>query len=208
MIEKPVCVEYITNKDDFIELTISYTLKEPKKVLKPTYKQVFSNILKVFECLAGINVLAFSDQHVFTIIGNHIKERFLKHIIDNCLMEAVPETIDDYDNSTLLDDVHSFEQKLADVFFIDPSVDNELTEFMKKLPTYFHNCFNKKVVESAREIMRKDLQDMIIVAENNTPEEVSKNPFLLPQCMVSKHVLVSNSYFIFYLLIEIYYFLM
>lgn len=194
MIEKPVCVEYITNNDDYTELTISYALKEAKKVLRPSYKQVFANTLKVFECLAGINVLVFLDQHVFTIIGNHIKERFLKHIIDDCLMDAVPETIDDYDNSTLLDDIHSFEQKLADIFFIDPSTDNELTDFMKKLPSYFHNRFNKKVVESAREIMQKDLQDMVIVAENNTLEEVSKNPFLLPQCMISKHVLVSNKF--------------
>lgn len=194
MIIKPVCVENLINKDDTIELNISYSLKEAKKSLRPSYKQVFANILQVFECLATINVLVFVDQHVFTIIGNHIKEPLLKYIIDDCLMDAVPETIDEYDGSTLLDDVLSFEQKLADIYLIDPAVDKELSDFMQKLPTYFHNRFNKKVLESAREIMQKDLQDMVMVAENNNPEEVAKNPFLLPQCMVSKSVLVCKGH--------------
>lgn len=188
---KPVCVENAINKDDYIELNISYAMKETKRPLRPLYKQVLANILQVFECLSGINVLVYEDQHVFTIIGNNIKERLLKYIIYECLMDAIPETIDEYQNSTLLEDVLSFEQKLADIFFIDPSLDKELAEFMQKLPTYFYNRFNKKVLESAREIMQKDLQDMVIVAENNTPEEVAKNPFLLPQCMISKSVLVS-----------------
>lgn len=195
MIVKPVCVENPITKDDTIELNISYSLKKTKKSLRPSYKEVFANILQVFECLASINVLVFEDQHVFTIIGNNIKEILLKCIIDECLMDAIPETIDEYDNSTLLDDVLSFEQKLADIFLIDPAIDKELRDFMQKLPTYFYNRFNKKVLESAREIMQKDLQDMVMVAENNTPREVANNPFLMAQCMVSKSIFVSKIIF-------------
>lgn len=78
---------------------------------------------------------------------------------------------------------------------IDPETDRALSEFTQKFNTYFRQRFSKKVLESAREMMQKDLQDMATIAEGNTAEEVAKNPFLFPQCMISKSTLV-RFYFI------------
>lgn len=191
MITKPVSVEYSTDNPEYVQLNISYSLKELSKSLRPSYKQVFAHIKSLLDCLANINVNVSSDQHVFTIIGSHIKKRLLKLIVDECLMHAVPETMNEYHASTLVDDVLRFEQVLADTFFIDPDTDRALSEFTLKFDTLFRNGLSKKVFENARKIMQKDLQDMVTVAKGNSPEEVAKNPFLFPQCMISKSTMVS-----------------
>lgn len=195
MVTKPVSVEYSTDNAEYSQLNISYSLKELGKSLRPSYKQVFMHIKLLLDCLSNINVNVSADQHVFTIIGSYIKERLLKLIVNECLMYAVPETMDDYQESTLVDDVMRFEQMLADVFFIDPEKDRELSDFTQKFDTYFRQRFSKKVLESAREIMQKDLQDMATIAEGNTAEEVAKNPFLFPQCMISRSTLVCVWYY-------------
>ncbi|XP_037828531.1 centromere/kinetochore protein zw10 [Lucilia sericata] len=189
MVTKPVSVEYSTDNAEYYQLNISYSLKELGRSLRPSYKQVFMHIKSLLDCLSNINVNLSGNQHVFTIIGSHIKERLLKLIVNECLIHAVPETMDDYQESTLVDDVLRFEQTLADSFFIDPETDCALSEFTQKFDTYFRQRFNRKVLESAREIMQKDLQDMATIAEGNSAEEVAKNPFLFPQCMISKSTL-------------------
>lgn len=191
MITKPVSVEYLTENENYSQLNISYSLKELGKSLRPSYNQVFKHVKLLLDCLNNINVNVSSDQHVFTIIGSHIKENLLKLIVNECLMNAVPETMDEYQESTLVDDVLRFEQTLGDCFLIDPEKDRALSEFTIKFDTLFRQRFSKKVLESAREVMQKDLQDMVTIAEGNTAEEVAKNPFLFPQCTISKSTLVS-----------------
>ncbi|KAM7350956.1 zeste-white 10 kinetochore protein [Cochliomyia hominivorax] len=189
IITKPVSVEYTTDNPEYSQLNISYSLKELGKSLRPSYKHVFMHIKSLLDCLSNINVNVSAEQHVFTIIGSHIKERLLKLIVNECLMYAVPETMDDYQESTLVEDILRFEQTMADAFLIDPESDRDLSDFTHKFDTYFRQRFSKKVLESAREIMQKDLQDMATIAEGNTAEEVAKNPFLFPQCMISRSTL-------------------
>uniref|UniRef100_A0A1A9ZSF9 Centromere/kinetochore protein zw10 n=1 Tax=Glossina pallidipes TaxID=7398 RepID=A0A1A9ZSF9_GLOPL len=189
MVVKPVSVELLNDNEEYSQLNISYSLKQLTKGLKPSYKEVFANINLLLDCLANINVNVYGEQHVFTIIGSQIKDRLLKLIVDECLMDSVPATMDEYHESTLVQDVLRFEQTLVDNFFVHPEIDCTLTNFTKKFEQLFRNRFNKKVLETAREIMHKDLQDMTIVGENNTAEEVAKNPFLFPQCMISKSTL-------------------
>uniref|UniRef100_A0A1A9WTX0 Centromere/kinetochore protein zw10 n=1 Tax=Glossina brevipalpis TaxID=37001 RepID=A0A1A9WTX0_9MUSC len=189
MIMKPVSVELLNDNEEYSQLNISYSLKESTKSLKPSYKQVFANINLLFDCLSNINVNVFAEQHVYTIIGSHIKDRFLKLLIDECLMDSVPETMDEYYESTLVQDVLNFEQILIDNFLIHSEKDAKLNDFTTKFEQLFRNRFNRKILETAREIMHKDLHDMTLVAEGNTAEDVEKNPFLFPQCMISKNTL-------------------
>ncbi|KAL9898168.1 zeste-white 10 kinetochore protein isoform 1-T1 [Glossina fuscipes fuscipes] len=186
MVVKPVSVELLNDNEEYTQLNISYSLKELLKSLKPSYKEVFANIQMLLDCLTNINVNVFAEQHVFTIIGGQIKDRLLKLIVDECLMDSIPATMDEYHKSTLVQDVLRFEQTLVDNFFIHAEMDCTLTNFTKKFEQLFRNRFNKKVLETAREIMHKDLQDMTVVAEGITAEDVVKNPFLFPQCMISK----------------------
>ncbi|KAI9576477.1 hypothetical protein GQX74_009534 [Glossina fuscipes] len=86
------------------------------------------------------------------------------------LLDSLQATMDEYHKSTLVQDVLRFEQTLVDNFFIHPEIDCTLTNFTKKFEQLFRNRLNKKVLETTREIMHKNLQDMTIVA----PSYVSK----------------------------------
>lgn len=191
MVTKPVSVEYSAEKDGYLEINISYSIKNVSKSLLPSYKQVFAHVKTFFDCLANINVNVSPHQHVFGIIGNHIKDKFLKVLVHECLMYAVPETMDEYKDSTLLEDVEQFENVLAGIYFINPEKDKALSEFATDYDSLFQQRFSTKVLESASLIMHKDLQDMVLISEGNTEEELKKNHFLFPQCMVSKSTLVS-----------------
>ncbi|XP_011189670.1 centromere/kinetochore protein zw10 [Zeugodacus cucurbitae] len=189
IILKPVSLEYSEENPNHVQLTLSYSLKEMSKSLRPSYTKVFENIKFVLDCLANINVSVSSDQQVFSIIGDHIKQRLLNLLVDECLMHAIPKNMSEYEESTLVEDVIQFEHFLADVFLINAETERTLSDFAERFEAYFREEFNNKLLESAIDIMRKDLQDMALIAENNSAEEVSKNPFLFPCCMVSKSTL-------------------
>ncbi|XP_054744174.1 centromere/kinetochore protein zw10-like [Anastrepha obliqua] len=189
LILKPATLEYIEDNHDHVQLTLSYPLKEMGKSLRPSYKKVFENIKFVLHCLANINVSISNDQQVFSIIGDHIKQRLLSLLVEECLMHAIPKTISEFEESTLVEDVIQFEHFLADAFLINAETDGALSDFTEKFETHFREQFNNKLLDSAMDIIHKDLQDMALIAEKNTAEDIAKNPFLFPCCMVSKSTL-------------------
>ncbi|KAH8329970.1 hypothetical protein KR067_011957 [Drosophila pandora] len=194
LIRRPVMAEFneTAEGDTFIHLSLSYSTKEPNSSqLRPSYKQVLANFQLLLQTLGGINCSVSSDQHVFTIIGERVKDKMLELLVEECLVPAVPETMEEYQSSTLCEDVANFEQLLADTFLINPEVDRALGEFVKQYETYFRNKLFKRVLETAREIIQRDLQDMVLVAPNNLASEVAGDPFLFPRCMVSKSAQVS-----------------
>ncbi|XP_067636373.1 centromere/kinetochore protein zw10 [Eurosta solidaginis] len=189
IILKPVSLDYNEDNPDHVQLTLSYSLKEMSKSLRPSYKQVFENIKLLLHCLANINVSVSNEQQVFSIIGDHIKQRLLYLLVEECLMHSIPKNMNEYEESTLVEDVIQFEHFLADVFLINTDTDHALSDFAEKFETYFREQFSNKLLESATDIMHKDLQDMTLIAEKNSAEDVAKNPFLFPCCMVSKSTL-------------------
>ncbi|XP_030567935.1 centromere/kinetochore protein zw10 [Drosophila novamexicana] len=190
LIQKPVSVEYndMAKDGSHIQLTLSYSIKEQETspLLRPNYKDVFEHFRLLLQTLASINVSLNGTQHVFSIIGDHVKDRMLRLLVDECLIPAVPETMDEYNNSTLCVDVAQFEQQLADTFLINPEQDTALSEFTKQFDTYYRNRLSARVLATAREIIQRDLQDMTLVAPNNLSSNVASDPFLFPRCMISK----------------------
>lgn len=196
VIVKPVSIEIGEDNSEYKQLTLSYSLKPLSGSLRPSYKQVFENINLLFDCLSNMNVSISETQHVFTILGEYIKQRFLKLLVDECLMHSIPETMDEFQESTLVKDVLQFEQLLADTFLINLETDNDLTKFTEKFEVYFKNSFCKKILETAKDIMHRDMQDMTVIAEKSAPEDVANNPFMFPRCMVSKSTLVRSRFYL------------
>ncbi|KAH8289332.1 hypothetical protein KR054_003867, partial [Drosophila jambulina] len=193
LILRPVMVQFSEGTEapegpGYDELSLSYSTKESGATtqLRPNYKDVLKHFHLLFQTLGGINVSVSSEQHVFGIIGEHIKDRMLKLLVEECLKPAVPETMEEYQSSTLCEDVTNFEQFLADFNFINPSQDRDLSLFVENYQTFYRNRLFRRVLETAREIIQRDLQDMILVAPNNGPSEVTANPLLFPRCMISK----------------------
>lgn len=198
LILKPVSVEYNENAKDgsLMELTLSYSIKDAEtssQLLRPNYTEVFENFRLLFQLLGSINCSLNGTQHVFTIIGDHIKDRMLQLLVDECLIPAVPESMDEYMSSSLCKDVDEFEHYLADTFLINPEHDTTLSKFIKLYDTYFRNRLTVRVLTAASEIIHRDLQDMCLVAPNNLPTNVDSDPFLFPRCMISKSAQVCHS---------------
>ncbi|KAM8720970.1 hypothetical protein ACLKA7_006931 [Drosophila subpalustris] len=193
LIQKPVSVSYNENAKDgtHIELTLSYSIKdqETSQLLRPNYADVFTNLRQLLQTLSSINCSVNDEQHVFSIIGDHIKDRMLDLLVEECLIPAVPETMEEYQRSTLCHDVTQFEHFLADTFLINPDQDLALGKFTNLFDTYYRNRLSARVLATAREIMQRDLQDMELVAASNLPANVASNPFLFPRCMISKSTL-------------------
>ncbi|XP_016994835.2 centromere/kinetochore protein zw10 [Drosophila takahashii] len=191
LILRPVMAEYSEEDADsgsHVRLSLSYATGKPSsEQLRPNYKQVLENFRLLLQTLAGINSsVSSSGQHVFSIIGDHVKDKMLQLLVDECLIPAVPETMEEYQSATLCEDVTQFEQLLADCFLINPEHDRALGRFVEQYDTYYRNRLFRRVLETAREIIQRDLQDMVLVAANNGPTEVASDPFLFPRCMISK----------------------
>ncbi|KAH8420066.1 hypothetical protein KR009_005471 [Drosophila setifemur] len=189
LILRPVMAQFseAAGSDSFSQLSLSYSTKEPGSAqLRPSYKQVLEHFRLLLQTLAGINCNVSGDQHVFTIIGEHVKDRMLQLLVEECLIPAVPETMEEYQSSTLCEDVTNFEHLLADAFLINPEEDRALGQFVEQYETYYRNRLFARVLETAREIIQRDLQDMVLVAPNNLASDVAGDPFLFPRCMISK----------------------
>ncbi|ALC49601.1 mit-1-15 [Drosophila busckii] len=188
LIQRPMSVEYDEHAkhDSYIELKLSYSTKETETatLLHPNYQEVFKHFRQLLKTLQNINVCPHGEQYVFSIIGDHIKQRTLQLLVNECLMLAVPETMEEYQSSTLCTDVAQFEQQLADTYLINPEQDTALSEFVTNYHTYFRNRLAKRVLATAREIIQRDLQDMVQLAASDSAELV---PF--PRCMISKSAL-------------------
>ncbi|XP_013112183.1 centromere/kinetochore protein zw10 [Stomoxys calcitrans] len=188
IITTPVSVEYFTQNEEFNQMSISYSIKTHCS-LKPSYKTVLSHIVTLFDCLAAINVQVSESKYVFGIIGNHIKEKCLNILVEKCLMHAIPETMDEYDRSTVVSDIKKFEHELSNIFFMDPSKDKALSNFVSNYDTLFRRQFSTTVLENVRSIVQRDLQDMTEITEQNITNILKSNYFQFPQCMVSKSTL-------------------
>ncbi|XP_017048306.1 centromere/kinetochore protein zw10 [Drosophila ficusphila] len=189
LILRPVMVEYSEDADGgaYVRLSLSYATKETSSAqLRPNYKQVLEHFRLLLQTLSGINSSVSSEQHVFSIIGDHVKDKMLQLLVDECLIPAVPETMEEYQSSTLCEDVAQFEQLLVDSFLINADHDRALVQFVEQYETYYRNRLSRRVLEMAREIIQRDLQDMVLVAPNNLSTEVANDPFLFPRCMISK----------------------
>ncbi|XP_016939338.2 centromere/kinetochore protein zw10 [Drosophila suzukii] len=189
LILQPVMAEYSEDADggSYIRLSLSYATNKPSSAqLRPSYKQVLENFRLLLQTLSGINSSVSNGQHVFSIIGDHVKDKMLQLLVNECLIPAVPETMEEYQSSTLCEDVTQFEQLLADSFIINPEQDRALGQFVEQYDTFYRNRLFRRVLETAREIIQRDLQDMVLVAPNNGSTEVASDPFLFPRCMISK----------------------
>uniref|UniRef100_A0A1I8NKD7 Centromere/kinetochore Zw10 n=1 Tax=Musca domestica TaxID=7370 RepID=A0A1I8NKD7_MUSDO len=189
IITKPVNVSFSDDSEDYQKFQLSYSVNNNSGGSKSDYKQVFENIKLLFHCMDNLNISVSEEQHVFSVIGEHISQRFLQLLIDECLMDAIPDTLDNESKPSIIEDILQFEKYLAELFFINRDVSNQLSKFTHNFNTLYQNRVFRRIMETGRELMQKDLQDITVMAEKNTPEDVANNPFLFPRCMVSKSVL-------------------
>lgn len=187
IITKPIsmeCDEKIID-NGFHQLSISYGLNELANNLKPNYKLIFQHLKTVFNCLGHMNITITNSLCVFKIFANNFKEKFLNILINDCLIYSIPDTMDEMNASTMVKDVVELNEYLTNMLFLNET-DMELLNYAEKISILFKNRFCMNILDSSIEIMRKDLHDMMLVAELDLITSSTTNPCAFPRCMISK----------------------
>lgn len=189
-ITKPVSLDFNESADDFVVLTLSFSLKPLADDLRPNYKIVLQNLEIVIKCLGYMNIEISNSVCVFSIFSDYIKEQFLNLLKHNCLVHSIPNTMDEMNDSTMVEDLLTFNAFLCDMLFLNETRDTELQEFANQIEILFKKRFCLNILDSAVVIMHKGLHDMVLISDSeNSSDPNSPNTF--PKCMISKSTLVS-----------------
>lgn len=185
IITKPVSLQITdAQTEEFSTLTLSFSTKNMISSnslnLRPDYKIVFKQLVQVLSCVRRLNVTLLDRKCIFNIFAEQIGEKFIKLIINECLTYAIPDTINDMQASTIIEDVKEFDNFLQSFHFRkNDENDIKLIEFSERIDIIFKKRFCLSILKSAIELMHKDLHDMQCV------EEV-KSGAAFPRCMVSR----------------------
>lgn len=182
---RPVSLEY--NSDPyFVELKLSFSVKDKSaEDLKPSYPVVFRHLKTVLNALHEIQI--------FNVFGEYMQDCFLAILVDDCLMDAVPETMDEMRETSLVEDVLALHEYLVEIQFY--AADRpELVAFSQKVEALFRIRFCTGVINVAVNIMHLDLSDIVLMApsgdatssDDPTIEDQTTNLTTFPRCMVSK----------------------
>lgn len=180
---KPVLLICNENDGDFMSLQLSYQLKSSEE-LRPNYKKIFQLMMETFYCLGQMNIIISDRQCIFSIIAKHTKAKICRLLIDNCLQNDIPDTIDEMNESNIVQAVHEFNKFLNDMLFLDDENDYILDEYASKIELLFQKKFCANIVSNAFEIMKKDLHDMVLVEDRDSDFSCGSDMFA--SCMVSK----------------------
>ncbi|XP_058820623.1 centromere/kinetochore protein zw10 [Topomyia yanbarensis] len=183
IISRPVSLSCNENDGDFVTLQLSYQLKSSEE-LRPNYKTIFQLLMETFYCLGHMNIVISERQCIFSIIAKYTKGKICRLLIDNCLQNDIPDTIDEMKDSTIVDAVKEFNKFLNDMLFLDGENDNVLDEYASKIGLLFQKKFCAHIVNSALDIMKKDLHDMVLVEERES--HFSSGSDMFASCMISK----------------------
>lgn len=189
LITKPVSINIDDESDpNFFIFNLSYSLKDLGPNLRPNYLMVLKNVETLISWLDHMNIYITENVNVFLKLSEYIKKQLISLIMNECFEYAVPETIDEMENSTLMEDITKFNSFLVEEQIISES-DLELSNYANNMWNFFQVKFCKNIFESAVEIMHKDLHEMSLVEEKTSSESSSNVPHTFPKCMVSRTTL-------------------
>ncbi|XP_058455605.1 centromere/kinetochore protein zw10 isoform X2 [Malaya genurostris] len=183
IITRPVSLSYNENDGDFVTLQLSYQLKSGNE-LRPNYKTIFKLIMETFFCLGHMNILISERQCIFSIIAKHTKGRICNLLVESCLQNDIPDTIAEMNDSNIVQAVQEFNNFFRKMLYLDGVNDNVLDEYANKIGLLFQKKFCTNIVNSAFDIMKKDLHDMVLVEEREP--HLSSGSDMFASCMISK----------------------
>ena len=142
------------------------------------------------ECLKLMNIQLSDTKYVLGVFGQYMKQKLLHLLIKECLDYAIPGTMDEMNESTLVDDILECNRFLVESSILNEDTDKDLIKYAENIGILFRNRFCTNILDSSIDIMRKDLHDMSLIAMKNNVHELNDNPLLFPKSMVSRNTLV------------------
>ncbi|XP_021924811.1 centromere/kinetochore protein zw10 homolog isoform X4 [Zootermopsis nevadensis] len=174
---------------------------------KPHYTVIFANIGDVFNFLySHLNVVIEENVTLLNKLGEMISEEFCAFLIKNCLCDTIPSHSNDLEAyEVVAKATEDFQARLTEIGFISCS-NQSILEYARNVNILFANKTCQLLLGRAREIMKKNLHDMMeigpiipsveLVKEESVdtkhfdilkPEiKLSNNTFQFPKCQISK----------------------
>ncbi|CAD0195081.1 unnamed protein product [Chrysodeixis includens] len=187
--------------DELMTVTIMH-----KPNFKPQYDAVISNLRLLFHYLNNkLNVDFRRDTTIMKIIGSEISAEFIDIIVKNCLIDTIPNNINDLQSyGRITSEIEDFQNFLVLVKFFNEKC--TILHYVNNIDVLFATKSSQFFLETAREIMLKDLSvTMSIGVENVTDSDfvlkaddenydaltildttLPKSLFFFPRCMISK----------------------
>ncbi|XP_067009674.1 centromere/kinetochore protein zw10 homolog [Anabrus simplex] len=171
---------------------------------KPDYVTVLTNLGKVFNFFCKYLSLE-TDQNVTFLrkLGKVISDEFCELLIKNCLADTIPSHSNDLKSfEAVAAKAEEFHNKLLEIGFLE-ECSKSILDYAKNIDVLFANKICEMHLKHARDIMKKDLYDMMLVTPSFPSQELtiknefhfkslepdirlSDNTFQFPQCHISK----------------------
>uniref|UniRef100_A0A0C9R4G9 Zw10_0 protein n=1 Tax=Fopius arisanus TaxID=64838 RepID=A0A0C9R4G9_9HYME len=166
----------------------------------PTYKSTLHNLKLLFQFLNQHFQCKIEQKTFIGLISEQLSERIEEELIKNCISKTIPDSSAGLQNFKEVEEtVQVFEDYLVEIGFLLPE-DFFLSQYISNVDRLYIDKKCQGLLNTAREIMRKDLHDSFkyepevselpkslkncsnIIMER----KLSEKTFQLPACQVSK----------------------
>uniref|UniRef100_A0A2M4APH5 Centromere/kinetochore protein zw10 n=1 Tax=Anopheles triannulatus TaxID=58253 RepID=A0A2M4APH5_9DIPT len=166
VIVKPVSLICDEESDDeHVQIKLSYQLTVAEE-LRPGYKTVLSNLMKIFYYLSNMNAMLSEDECLFKVLARQMKKELCEMLIEQCLERDIPGTIEGMKESSMVKDVSDFNGFLTKINFIDGENDTRLEEYADSIESIHYQKLCDNVLESALDIIKRESHDMLVIEQH------------------------------------------
>lgn len=184
LISRAVSLEFVDNEGS-LTMNMSYSIEPISDDLRPNYVNVFNNLGNLMFFLMSMNFELRNGDYLVPYILKNRYDDLLRLILNECLMYSIPTTFEEKSASTLNADI----QKINDIFinklFFKPG-NEKLENYPAEIDRIFYKQFIKTMTDSASDILKRDLHDMVAISEDTTISTTT--PLTFPRSMISKSV--------------------
>lgn len=197
IISRAVSLEINQNEKEFL-LNLSYSMKPVTDELRPNYKTIFDNLKQTLQFLVNMNIQLVNNQtkqsqYLLEMMFQTKRDDLFEVLFNDCIIHAIPETIEEKENSTLMEDILKLNDLFIEIKFFDGNVgatvncaDNKLKSYAQNVEDLFNKQFSKNILASSSELLKRDLHDMILVSEESSAASACNSPLIFPRSMISK----------------------
>lgn len=199
IISRAVSLEINQNEKEFL-LNLSYSMKPVTDELRPNYKVIFDNLKQTLQFLVNMNIQLVNNQtkqsqYLLEMMFQTKRDELFEVLFNDCIIHAIPETIEEKENSTLMEDILKLNDLFIEINFFEGNVgaraeedlnDNKLKSYAQNVEDLFNKQFSKNILASSSELLKRDLHDMILVSEESSAASACNSPLIFPRSMISK----------------------
>ncbi|XP_075977155.1 zeste-white 10 kinetochore protein [Anticarsia gemmatalis] len=186
--------------DELMTITIMH-----KENYRPQYDAVISNLRLLFHYLNNkLNIEFKRDTSIMRMIGKEIGAEFSAILERDCLIDTIPNNINELQTyGRITSEIEGFQNFLVLVKFFTEKF--SILQYVNNIDVLFANKSSQYFLETARNIMLKDLSATMSIGVESIPETgdakaevdeagalgildktIPKSLFYFPRCMISK----------------------